>query len=314
MNFPFYRVQGNDIWSQVQYISQVLEHREIFENKYKPRKTWGKSGNELFNICQLACKCTMLCYSMTLKDFHNLFIGRMGPNGNEMEIREVVLILAQTLHLKYPQFILDPSQYLELANDSKYKPASLNSTDSKKNNNNDNNNYTNVSLYTQGLFRDSVVTLGEITVKVVGTTEVSKEAKALFKSLNINVDQPDDFALLTEFRSRITYLAFPESEESLEDARKYNVKLINEYHHYSVLAGCQIVIEIVGLGFTDETKSFVGLLQQKLGLVTLDAGRLALVITVKDLYSCVQNLSGGGVKIVEDTISALKGIFYLFKM
>jgi hypothetical protein len=62
---------------------------------------------------------------MALKDFHGFFLGRMGPAGNELEVREVVRLMAGQLHDRYPAHILAPEDYLRLSNGDKYAPRVL---------------------------------------------------------------------------------------------------------------------------------------------------------------------------------------------
>ena len=105
----------------------------------------------------------------------------MGPEGNEKEVREVVKIMAQQLHEIYPQQIQAPEQYLSFKNSEKYKPEkTLSSSFSNRNQN------------------DSFFFLGH--------SVCTPQSKSLFKKLNFCVELPD-YLLLSEFRSRITYLA-----------------------------------------------------------------------------------------------------------
>jgi len=166
-------------------------------------------------MTQPAVKCTALCYSMTVGDFHNLFIGRMGPNGNEYDVRHVVARMAAILHQKYPKVIQDPSVYLTYSNKEKL----------------------NIKL------SEIVPTTPYDEIHLVGNTVISPGAKFLFNSLKINTTTPD-FVQLSEFRSRITYLAFPQEKGSAEKSSEYVSKIVLEHGHASILAACQVVFSL----------------------------------------------------------------------
>jgi len=82
MNVPLFRVQGKDTAQQRRLLASMITARTHFELLNQPRHTWGEHGNEIFNMTQPGCKVTAICYTMTLEDFHKLFIGRMTQSGN----------------------------------------------------------------------------------------------------------------------------------------------------------------------------------------------------------------------------------------
>ena len=209
MNLPLFRVQGEDLWRQKAYFQEVLRNRTAFEARCDPRskKAHPTSANEIHNITLPAAKATSLCYSMILKDFNSLFIGRMGPEGNEEEVREVVRTMARILHQRYPEVILSPEDYLDMKNSKKYE-----STKSQQQ-----------PIASQRHHGDTL-----LEVQQIADTVVSTEAKELFKELGINVETPD-YVQLSEFRSRITYLAFPvlsKKSESKTDSEAYLKKVL----------------------------------------------------------------------------------------
>lgn len=76
--------QGGDTICQRRHITDVLRRHYRFEATWHPREEWARLdsshamlGVELFNMTLPASKATALCYSMTLGDFHNLFIGTL---------------------------------------------------------------------------------------------------------------------------------------------------------------------------------------------------------------------------------------------
>jgi hypothetical protein len=247
-NIPLFRVQGLDSWPQRKYLTEIMKQRVKFENAYQPRKTW-EDGNEIFNISAPGCKTTALCYSMTLKDFHSLFIGRMGPNGNETEVREVVKIMATLLHERYPEHILSPGDYLAFNNAEKYKAQS--SSPAKP--------------------------LSTSSIEWQAHTIATKPALQLFRKANIFIDQPH-YISISEFRSRITYLAFPKDFESAEESKSYVHKMTSTYNHFSVVAGVQVAISIGKV--SEQTAS----LFRKFAAVESTENSHTIVLSLKELH------------------------------
>ena len=112
-----YRIQGTEQQKHIQkqFILQYLSIRNTF--KYSTNVEY--LGTELFNINNLGSKCGALTYTMNLKDFHKLFIGRLHPSGNETEMIEICTIMCSQLHTLYPLIINHPSHYATLNNGSK---------------------------------------------------------------------------------------------------------------------------------------------------------------------------------------------------
>lgn len=239
------------MWAQKRYIEQTLRFREGFEKANLPRKTW-KDGNEIYNQSLPAIKSTALCYSMTLRDYHSLFIGRMGPNGNESEVREVVFRMANQLHAKYPQIILTPEEYLRLGNAAKYQYH-----------NTENIVFTNKS---------------EKTVRLAADTRLTPAALSLFNALHIHPGLPH-YAQLSEFRARITYLAFTQTLPELNSSVAYLKRMVEELAHLSVVAASQ-----VSFVFSNTTEKMRKLLKQR-GVNVDHEGNAVLVINLKDLHA-----------------------------
>ena len=243
------------MWPQKRYIEQTLRFRENFEKSFQPRKTW-LDGNEIFNQSEPATKCTHLCYTMTLRDFHALFIGRMGPDGNEAEVREVVRRMADQLHAWYPQVILAPEEYLRLGNAAKYQ-------------------FTNIPSETS---KGSEHPEKEKTMRLAAATRLTPAALALFDALRIHPGLPH-YAQLSEFRARITYLAFPPNRPELSASVAYLKRMIEELSHLSVIAASQAVFLLrqVSAGLRD-------LLAQRGTVVDAD-GHAVLAINLKELHA-----------------------------
>ena len=103
MNTPLLRVQGPHTFPQRQHLTALLRERVRYEAAWRPRLSWASEGgvapwgeppaaaaaltglsaedkafgDEAFNLTLPGCKATALLYSMSLADFHKLFIGRM---------------------------------------------------------------------------------------------------------------------------------------------------------------------------------------------------------------------------------------------
>jgi thymidylate synthase ThyX len=109
-NDTLYRLQGlpEDLEWQKIYITEAVEYRKKYESVLR---TVTSDSNEFFNILAPGAKCTTISYTMNLKDYHRLFIGRLKKSGNETEVQEVCMIMASMLHEKYPIIIRSPEEY-----------------------------------------------------------------------------------------------------------------------------------------------------------------------------------------------------------
>jgi len=122
MNETLYRLQGSSEQRAMQraYIEAFLRERAVFEGQHHPREG-SADDNELFNILNLGAKATALTYTMSLKDYHRLFIGRLTPQGNETEVREVCALMCRLLQADYPLVIRAPEEYAGTAHGEKYR-------------------------------------------------------------------------------------------------------------------------------------------------------------------------------------------------
>lgn len=121
MNDALYRLQGTDAERELQrrFIRDFLELRAAFEREHQPRGS--EDGNELWNILNVGAKATALTYTMSLKDYHKLFIGRLTPAGNELEVREICGRMCELLHERYPLVIKAPGHYVGVDHGEKYR-------------------------------------------------------------------------------------------------------------------------------------------------------------------------------------------------
>lgn len=121
MNDPLYRIQGTDAERELQraFLRRFLELRTQFESGARPRES--ENGNELWNLLNVGAKATALTYTMSLKDYHKLFIGRLQTAGNELEVREICARMCDLLHERYPLVIRPPRYYREVEHGEKYR-------------------------------------------------------------------------------------------------------------------------------------------------------------------------------------------------
>lgn len=113
MNDTLYSVRGTErerAW-QKQTIARFLPTRQEQDGV----------SLEITNQANLGSKATALTYTMNLKDFHSLFIGRLPLGGNEEEVREVCGRMCDQLHDKYPLVILPVRYYEAMSNGRKYE-------------------------------------------------------------------------------------------------------------------------------------------------------------------------------------------------
>ena len=119
MTNTLYRLMGNKEEQEIQkkYIYKFLELRDQY------LKETGKKGCnvEYKNMFNLGTKCTAFTFSMSIKDYHKLFIGRMGERGNESDVRLMCAKMCNILQKLYPKVIKDVDYYLGSSNSDKYR-------------------------------------------------------------------------------------------------------------------------------------------------------------------------------------------------
>lgn len=236
MDAPLFRVQGQDTLSQRRYLSEQQGSRAEFERADNPRGSW-ENGNETFNITNPGSKVTAQTFTMTLADYHKLFLGRIPEAGNETEVRELVRRMCEELHRKYPDVIQSPEWYEKAGNGVKYAGSAPPRAETEQG-----------ELQRQ-LIRDGggrIAPSGEVTrpgVAVVSDTQLAPGAKGLFNDLNIDT-AASEADQLAEFRSRLTYLAFQEKKGS---SREYLRKMIQEHQHLSVTSATRLGVLLSGV-------------------------------------------------------------------
>ncbi len=113
-----YRIFGdnNTIQNEKQFIKEFITLR----NQYLSTSSTS-IGTEQKNMFNLGTKASACTFSMSVKDYHKLFIGRMKEAGNEHDIRLICSMMCEQLHSLYPKIIRDPSYYLGTENGDKLK-------------------------------------------------------------------------------------------------------------------------------------------------------------------------------------------------
>lgn len=154
-----------------------------------------------------AAKSTAMCYTMSLADFNSLFLGRMREDGNEREVREVVRMMASSLHLLFPTIIAHPDNYLKAANKDKYSPS------------------------------NSGLTSSALPEGVVAETILTPQTQVLLRRLNL--PSYPTYVALSELASRITYLSFPNTPSSVDQSIVFLRRMAFKLCHLSVFACVQ---------------------------------------------------------------------------
>lgn len=111
MDDPLFRLQGSPM-------AQRRQRGEIM--RLMDRVPIAGEEREFMNMNRPGSKCTAITFTMSLKDFHSFFIGRMPEKGNETEVREVAALMCTQLHERFPIAIREVAAYLSMGNGAKY--------------------------------------------------------------------------------------------------------------------------------------------------------------------------------------------------
>lgn len=93
---------------------------QIWSDK-KSKLDYGVKSRMMRNALNPGLKSIALNYTMSLKDFHKLFIGRISEKGVEPEVRLICERMCEILHKKNPLVIKSPNEYLAISNGQKLK-------------------------------------------------------------------------------------------------------------------------------------------------------------------------------------------------
>eukprot|EP00742_Colponemidia_sp_Colp-10_P013576 GILJ01015344.1.p1 GENE.GILJ01015344.1~~GILJ01015344.1.p1 ORF type:complete len:1210 (+),score=145.61 GILJ01015344.1:690-4319(+) len=241
MSTPLYRVQGRHTLNQRIQLSALASVQ-----------LWNyQESVEIQNMTRPACKSTAICYSMTVKDFHTMFIGRMNTVSNETEVVEVVERMAVALAHRFPTVIRDVEWYRHASNLDKGPVVK-----------GPNHNVADVAQNTDQI------------VVVVDHTRLTAKACRLFQTLGIHTD--NQIKALCEFRSRLTFLAFnPTKDPTPAEQDAYLTRMTKTFGHLSILDAVLFVLhdtttngpkryrstlkDIVKCGLVNQVKEFYSL-------------------------------------------------------
>lgn len=203
MNSPLYRIYGSIHGRPIdtRFQKEMIKQIQTIRSHWALSQASQSIPQEIFNMCNLGIKCTILTYSMSLSDLHKLFIGRAGIDGNESEVRDIIQMMITQAHEKFPEHIWSYSDYLTVSNSEKYTK------------------------------------LNEIQDLKLEPTKLTPTGSKLFKSLGIDISTPE-YVQMAEFKSKITYMAFDSKTKS---GINYIKKIVCELSHTSVLDGFQLV-------------------------------------------------------------------------
>lgn len=121
MNQTLYRLQGSQAEQmlQKQFILDFLTLKNECRAMHDIRAN-SPHGTEFTNMLNLCTKVNAFTYTMCLKDYHKLFIGRLSAHGNELEVQEICAMMCNQLHEKFPLVIRTPTEYYAMNNGVKY--------------------------------------------------------------------------------------------------------------------------------------------------------------------------------------------------
>lgn len=112
MDETFYRIFPDEcINEQMTIVKKFILLRNKTKDFIKDR--------EVVNMFNLGIKVGALTFSMSIKDFHKFFIGRLSAN-NEKEMKEICAIMCDQLHALYPLVIKTSAEYEIMTNHHKY--------------------------------------------------------------------------------------------------------------------------------------------------------------------------------------------------
>lgn len=119
MTDPLYRVSAdNEKDANTQKI--CLGKLSLLKDSWKNDIFFKSLSIEMVNSMNPGNKATAINYTMSLKNFHKLFIGRCPVPGNESEVREIVKMMCDKLHQDYPLVIQSFDAYAGKNNGEKY--------------------------------------------------------------------------------------------------------------------------------------------------------------------------------------------------
>lgn len=114
-----YRIQKRNVSEEFQTIQKEIVKRYISEVRSMIRPNCDVE-NEIANILNLGNKAVSFTITMSLKDWHKTFIGRISHHGVENEMIEILTKVLSSLTKEYPSFFNTEEEYFEMNNSKKY--------------------------------------------------------------------------------------------------------------------------------------------------------------------------------------------------
>lgn len=111
---PLYKVNQKNMDSQKELIKEQISLKEKYRDIIEDR--------EIFNINTFGSKAVSFTITMSLKDWHKTLIGRLSNNGVELEMLEIMEVIAKMLKERYP-LINTVEEYYSMGNGEKYKQS-----------------------------------------------------------------------------------------------------------------------------------------------------------------------------------------------
>eukprot|EP00004_Rigifila_ramosa_P018923 TRINITY_DN4766_c0_g1_i1.p1 TRINITY_DN4766_c0_g1~~TRINITY_DN4766_c0_g1_i1.p1 ORF type:complete len:352 (+),score=104.91 TRINITY_DN4766_c0_g1_i1:485-1540(+) len=177
-----------------------------------PVRGESKTDTEVRNTTSFPCsKAAVFCLTGRLSAFHQMLIGRLSGEGNELTVVQVAARIADELHAHFPAAVQPAAWYRQARNSDKYRT------------------------------RGGAAASGGSSSEPRGTSVLTRGAAVLFGRLGLCTAAPD-YLQLADFFSRITYLTLPArgTERSVDECAAYVARIAVELGHTSILAGVQV--------------------------------------------------------------------------
>lgn len=118
---PSYRIQGTPVLCEFQrrFITAFCHLRREVQELYRPFID-SPEGMHAFTCFDLGNRCYSVRFSRNLPGLHSLFIGRLAPSGNELEIQEVCEEMRAIIHKRFPNEIQTREFYANVGVEAKF--------------------------------------------------------------------------------------------------------------------------------------------------------------------------------------------------
>ena len=126
-NEPLYKLISFDTSEEMLDIQKtmILKNIEMREELVAKHGTdfllKNKNNREVFNLLNIGSKAVSFTITMSLKEWHKTLIGRLSHSGVELDMLEIMEMVAGQLKDRYPEVIKTIPEYYEMGNGKKYE-------------------------------------------------------------------------------------------------------------------------------------------------------------------------------------------------